>query len=167
MGGKGFELLFAMGSFGVIQVRTAPYVHKNGNTSYTAQTSRDLVWYLHLGYIAFSLLSLALHVMSYIPSCSILLYPILEFYFFLNFILLSSFSYCSFNLLYLLIFCHVFKQFMGAIQFLPACRMFLAMCPEGAEGSATFMISSLLYMLSLSQSVSRLVSSRYACQSVR
>ena len=25
---------------------------------------------------------------------------------------------------------------MGAIQFLPACRMFLAMCPEGAEGSS-------------------------------
>jgi hypothetical protein len=46
-------------------------------------------------------------------------------------------------------FCLTHIQFMGAIQFLPACRMFLAMCPEGAEGSATFMISSLLLLLLL------------------
>eukprot|EP00596_Hydrurales_sp_CCMP1899_P003780 CAMPEP_0119054474 /NCGR_PEP_ID=MMETSP1177-20130426/75087_1 /TAXON_ID=2985 /ORGANISM="Ochromonas sp, Strain CCMP1899" /LENGTH=459 /DNA_ID=CAMNT_0007034711 /DNA_START=124 /DNA_END=1500 /DNA_ORIENTATION=+ len=34
-------------------------------------------------------------------------------------------------------------QFMGAIQFLPACRMFLAMCPEGAEGASYAMLTTL------------------------
>ena len=34
-------------------------------------------------------------------------------------------------------------QFMGAIQFLPACRMFLGMCPEGAEGASYAMLTTL------------------------
>jgi hypothetical protein len=34
-------------------------------------------------------------------------------------------------------------QFMGAIQFLPSCRMFLAMCPEGAEGASYAMLTTL------------------------
>jgi hypothetical protein len=33
-------------------------------------------------------------------------------------------------------------SFMGAIQFLPACRMFLAMCPEGAEGASYAMLTT-------------------------
>jgi len=34
-------------------------------------------------------------------------------------------------------------MFVQAIQFLPACRMFLGMCPEGAEGSSYAMLTTL------------------------
>jgi hypothetical protein len=34
-------------------------------------------------------------------------------------------------------------QFVVAIQFLPACRMFLGMCPEGAEGASYAMLTTL------------------------
>jgi len=34
-------------------------------------------------------------------------------------------------------------QFMIAIQFLPACRMFLALCPDGSEGSSYAMLTTL------------------------
>ena len=39
----------------------------------------------------------------------------------------------SLNSLFLHLYLSPYLQFMGAIQFLPACRMFLGMCPEGAE----------------------------------
>ena len=69
-------------------------------------------------------------------SLSITLSFFLSLYHSLSLSLLSSpLKFTSLSLTPILHLCFVCVQFMGAIQFLPACRMFLAMCPEGAEGS--------------------------------
>ena len=170
MGSKGFELFFAMGSFGVIQVHYLYlylYLYRDLflEVHLKVDLEPDLEPFLEL--VSDPELDLELestiHPFPMAPrethqwrlqettsssymcvhpnttlflSLSLSLFLSLSLYHSLSLSLLSSpLKFTSLSLTPILHLCFVCVQFMGAIQFLPACRMFLAMCPEGAEGS--------------------------------